>query len=86
MLDGMPLLTPDSDGVPLEALPTSEIKQIEVLKGPGSALYGGGALGGVVNVITRDFSDVASTSEIRTFAGVWGPGSPRGLARRLETR
>jgi|GEM_PF-347813 len=73
MLDGMPLLTPDSDGVPLEALPTSEIKQIEVLKGPGSALYGGGALGGVVNVITRDFPDVASTSEIRTFAGVWDP-------------
>ena len=73
MLDGMPLLTPDSDGVPLEALPTSEIKQIEVLKGPGSALYGGGALGGVVNVITRDFPDVASTSEICSFAGVWDP-------------
>lgn len=73
MLDGMPLLTPDSDGVPLEALPTSEIKQIEVLKGPGSALYGGGALGGVVNVITRDLPDVRSSSEIRTFAGVWDP-------------
>ena len=73
MLDGMPLLTPDSDGVPLEALPTSEIKQIEVLKGPGSALYGGGALGGVVNIITRDLPQVRSTSEIRTFAGVWDP-------------
>lgn len=73
MLDGMPLLTPDSDGVPLEALPASEIKQIEVLKGPGSALYGGGALGGVVNVITRDLPDVRSTSEVRTFAGVWDP-------------
>lgn len=73
MLDGMPLLTPDSDGVPLEALPTSEIKQIEVLKGPGSALYGGGALGGVVNVITRDLPDVASSTEIRSFAGVWDP-------------
>ena len=33
MLDGMPLLTPDSDGVPLEVLPASEIEQIEVLKG-----------------------------------------------------
>lgn len=73
MLDGMPLLTPDTDGVPLEALPTSEIKQIEVLKGPGSALYGGGALGGVVNVITRDLPEVRSTTEIRSFAGVWDP-------------
>jgi len=73
MLDGMPLLTPDTDGVPLEALPASEIKQIEVLKGPGSALYGGGALGGVVNVITRDLPEIHSTSEVRTFAGVWDP-------------
>ncbi len=73
MLDGMPLLTPDSDGVPLEALPATEIKQIEVLKGPGSALYGGGALGGVVNVITRDLPDVRQATEIRSFAGVWDP-------------
>jgi len=73
MLDGMPLLTPDTDGVPLEALPASEIKQIEVLKGPGSALYGGGALGGVVNVITRDLPESGSSSEVRTFAGAWDP-------------
>ena len=73
MLDGMPLLTPDSDGVPLEALPTSEIRQIEVLKGPGSALYGSGALGGVINVITREMPDSASTTRIRSFAGVWDP-------------
>lgn len=72
MLDGMPLLTPDSDGVPLEALPASEIEQIEVLKGPGSALYGSGALGGVINVITRKMPDKPETS-IRSFAGVWDP-------------
>ncbi len=72
MLDGMPLLTPDSDGVPLEVLPASEIEQIEVLKGPGSALYGSGALGGVINVITRKMPDKPETS-IRSFAGVWDP-------------
>lgn len=73
MLDGMPLLTPDSDGVPLEALPASEIRQIEVLKGPGSALYGSGALGGVINVITRDMPDEAAETRIKTFAGAWDP-------------
>lgn len=73
MLDGMPLLTPDSDGVPLEALPTSEIRQIEVLKGPGSALYGSGALGGVINVITREMPDSTSSTRIRSFAGAWDP-------------
>ncbi len=31
-----------------------EVRKMEVVKGPGSVLYGSGALGGVVNVITYD--------------------------------
>ena len=72
MLDGRPLLTADSDGIPLEALPSSEIQRIEVLKGPGSALYGSGALGGVINVITKEYPDTP-TSSVRMFAGTWEP-------------
>ncbi len=72
MLDGRPLLTADSDGIPLEALPSTEIERIEVLKGPGSALYGSGALGGVINVITKDYPDTP-TSTVRMFAGTWEP-------------
>ncbi|MBT3449338.1 MAG: TonB-dependent receptor [Bacteroidetes Order II. Incertae sedis bacterium] len=72
MLDGMPLLTPESDGVPLEALPATEIERIEVLKGPGSALYGGGALGGVINVISRELPDTPVTT-VSSFAGSWEP-------------
>ncbi|MDA0874945.1 MAG: TonB-dependent receptor, partial [Bacteroidetes bacterium] len=73
MVDGMPLLTPESDGVPLEAIPASEIRRVELLKGPGSALYGGGALGGVINVITREMPEDAAETRVRTFAGVWDP-------------
>ena len=52
------------DGVPIETglygntnyyldLPTDIIERIEVLRGPGSALYGSGAFNGVINVVTR---------------------------------
>lgn len=41
---------PDSDGFQRELF---DIERIEVLKGPQGALYGKGAIGGVVNVITR---------------------------------
>ena len=42
-----------------------DIERIEVLKGPISALYGWGAMGGVVNVITRKggYADIAKTRE-----------------------
>jgi iron complex outermembrane receptor protein len=72
LLDGMPILTPDSEGIPFDALPFAQIERIEVLKGPGSALYGSGAIGGVVNVITKRFPDKPRT-EIRLFAGAWEP-------------
>lgn len=31
-----------------------DIKQIEIIRGPGSVLYGSGALGGVINVVSKD--------------------------------
>jgi outer membrane receptor for ferrienterochelin and colicins len=38
----------------LEQFPTSMVDKIEVIKGGGSALYGSSAVGGTVNIITRD--------------------------------
>ncbi|MBU1696012.1 MAG: TonB-dependent receptor, partial [Proteobacteria bacterium] len=34
-------------------LPIESVEKIEVVKGPASALYGGNAMGGVINIITR---------------------------------
>ncbi len=54
LLDGIPFLTGDTREINYEALPTYMIERVEVMKGAGSALYGSSALGGVVNIITRD--------------------------------
>ena len=53
LVDGVPMLGPDAEGIPFEMLPLDVVERVEVVKGPGSALYGSGALGGVVQLVTR---------------------------------
>lgn len=40
-------------GIGLNQIPVNMIERIEVVKGPGSALYGSDAMAGVINIITR---------------------------------
>jgi iron complex outermembrane receptor protein len=54
LLDGVPVYASDTGEFNWDMLPPMDIKQIEVLKGAGSTLWGASALGGVVNIITRD--------------------------------
>ena len=56
--DGMPIRTSGlfSSNALIE-INTSNIEQIEVIKGPASALYGAEAIGGVVNIITTSVHD-----------------------------
>jgi outer membrane receptor protein involved in Fe transport len=54
MIDGVPLNKNDGGGVNWNAINPMDIKQIEVLKGPGSSIFGGNAMGGVVNIITPE--------------------------------
>jgi len=37
----------------LEQIPTSMVERVEIIRGGGSALYGSGAIAGVINIITR---------------------------------
>lgn len=62
LIDGIPLLAGDSGEIKWDAVPTSNVKRIEVVKQAGSALYGSNALGGVINVITDDPRGKPSTS------------------------
>ncbi len=53
LLDGNPINDPEYGSVDLSLLPLNAIDRMEVSYGSSSALYGGNALGGVVNLITR---------------------------------
>lgn len=73
-LDGLPLMTGAGGGVDLSRIPRAWIDRIEVVRGAEGAVYGMGALGGAVNIITRPatagtWSAEASGGSFRTFAG-----------------
>ncbi len=53
LLDGLPLNSAAGGGVDLSTIPKAWISRIEVVRGAEGASYGSGALGGVVNVVTR---------------------------------
>jgi iron complex outermembrane receptor protein len=53
LLDGQPLNDAYTGGLEWGALPVDNIERIEVIRGAASALYGGNAMGGVINIITK---------------------------------
>ena len=54
LVDGVPMNEGDRGGIDWDLVPVDNVDHVEVVKGAGSSLYGSAALGGVVNVITRD--------------------------------
>ncbi|HYC84387.1 MAG TPA: TonB-dependent receptor, partial [Chryseosolibacter sp.] len=51
--DGFPLYAGFSGGLGLLQTPPLDLKQVEVIKGSSSTLFGGGAIAGMVNLISR---------------------------------
>ncbi|HRW96002.1 MAG TPA: TonB-dependent receptor [Bacteroidales bacterium] len=52
LIDGVPVNKSDGGSVNWNAIGISDIQQVEVIKGPGSSIYGGNAMGGIINLIT----------------------------------
>ena len=69
-LDGLPFYTGDTGETIWEAIPVTELKRVEIIKGAASSLYGSSAIGGVVNAISRDISNRPTTT-INGFAGLY---------------
>lgn len=53
LIDGVPVVGRSSGNLDLSRFSIGNIKQIEVVKGPSSSLFGSEALGGVINIITE---------------------------------
>lgn len=56
LIDGMPIVSSLSTVYGLSGIPLSMIERVEVIKGPGAAMYGSEAMAGIINIITKSTS------------------------------
>jgi outer membrane receptor for ferrienterochelin and colicins len=54
LIDGMPIVSGLSTVYGLSGIPNSLLERIEIVKGPASSLYGSEAVGGLINIITKN--------------------------------
>lgn len=69
LIDGMPIVSSLASVYGLFGIPNSLVERIEIVKGPASSLYGSEAMGGLINVITKNpaktprlFADVSTNT------------------------
>jgi vitamin B12 transporter len=74
LIDGVPVNNLNFGTAAIEHLPLVDIERIEIVRGNVSSLYGSAALGGVIQIFTRQAGDTPS-------AGVTVQGGSRGLAQ-----
>lgn len=62
--DGFPAFGGFSGSLSILEIPPLDLKQVEVIKGPAATLFGGDAIAGVVNFVTKDPSEKTVTTLI----------------------
>jgi iron complex outermembrane receptor protein len=85
LVDGRRVNEIDLSGVDWSQIPLNQVERIEIVRGPGSVLYGDNAVGGVINIITKRPEKPFSASEevvigsyhynkeSGSVSGKWGP-------------
>ena len=91
LVDGEPLVGRTAGTLDLTRLSVGNIKQIEIVKGPSSSLYGSEALAGVVNIITetagvQPSDQPTKTSQSGSFAARYGANRTSDLSGDVSSR
>ena len=74
LLDSRPIFSSLAGVYGLDLIPVAMVERVEVIRGGGSALFGSSAIGGVVNVITKD--PVRNTLSLSNTTNIMENGTP----------
>lgn len=69
MIDGNPVIGRTAGTLDLSRISVKNVKQIEIVKGPSSALWGSDALAGVINIITENSVEPVSAGFTTRYGG-----------------
>lgn len=72
LVDGAPINTIDLSGYQTSNIPVDTIERIEVIPSGGSVLYGDGAIGGTINIITKAPEDKKNYGNLSSELGSYG--------------
>lgn len=78
LVDGLSFMSADLGEAQVRFVPLENVKQVEVVKGPASVLYGSSALNGGINVISAWPTDYEGKTSIDINFGVFG-NPPKGV-------
>ncbi|MDO4225691.1 MAG: TonB-dependent receptor, partial [Bergeyella zoohelcum] len=88
MIDGMPMVSSLGSVYGLSGIPSALIERMEVVKGPASSLYGSEAMGGLINIITKNPKNAPKfsldTSSTTWFENNLDLGFKLGLGKKID--
>ncbi|HTK31826.1 MAG TPA: TonB-dependent receptor [Candidatus Saccharimonadaceae bacterium] len=84
MMDGFPMNSARGNGPHPSLVDASQVERVEVVRGPSSVAYGSDALGGAINIITRQAPPSDGTTALRGAATLGGSSAEKERTGFLE--
>ena len=72
LIDGIPLNNIQGSGYYTSQIPVNMIDKIEIIPSGGAVMYGEGAAGGIINIITKTLQDKKNYGSVGLEVGSWG--------------